>query len=136
MPSVPPASDSVTLAARVTRAFDADGPLARAVDTFEPRAGQRDMAAGVADVLESGGTLLAQAGTGTGKTMAARAFALLAGPVGSGFGSRWAASTCSLSLGVSPISMSITALARAIGSRGLFGIGISHLPSVGHCTAG
>ena len=70
MPSVPPASDGVTLAARVTRAFDADGPLARAVDTFEPRAGQRDMAAGVADVLESGGTLLAQAGTGTGKTMA------------------------------------------------------------------
>ena len=70
MPGVPPASDGVTLAERVADAFDADGALARAVDTFEPRAGQRDMAAGVADVLETGGTLLAQAGTGTGKTLA------------------------------------------------------------------
>ena len=70
MPGVPPASNGVTLAERVAHAFDADGALARAVDTFEPRAGQRDMAVGVADVLESGGTLLAQAGTGTGKTLA------------------------------------------------------------------
>ncbi|MEW6320697.1 MAG: ATP-dependent DNA helicase [Acidobacteriota bacterium] len=37
---------------------------------FEPREGQRRMAAQVADVLAEGGILLAEAGTGTGKTMA------------------------------------------------------------------
>ena len=46
------------------------GPLARAIDQFEPRQGQREMARGVADVLANGGVLLAEAGTGTGKTMA------------------------------------------------------------------
>jgi ATP-dependent DNA helicase DinG len=44
--------------------------LVRAVDHFEPRAGQRAMAAAVADTLEEGGVLLAEAGTGTGKTLA------------------------------------------------------------------
>ena len=37
---------------------------------FEPREGQRRMAAAVAKVIEEGGTLLAEAGTGTGKTLA------------------------------------------------------------------
>ncbi len=37
---------------------------------FEPRAGQAEMAAAVARVFEDGGVLLAQAGTGTGKTLA------------------------------------------------------------------
>src|SRR5688572_11790267 len=37
---------------------------------FEPREGQRRMAAAVAAVIEEGGTLLAEAGTGTGKTLA------------------------------------------------------------------
>jgi ATP-dependent DNA helicase DinG len=37
---------------------------------FEPRAGQVDMAAAVARVFEEGGVLLAEAGTGTGKTLA------------------------------------------------------------------
>jgi len=37
---------------------------------FEPRAGQVDMAAAVARVFERGGVLLAEAGTGTGKTLA------------------------------------------------------------------
>jgi ATP-dependent DNA helicase DinG len=37
---------------------------------FEPREGQRRMAAGVATVIDGGGTLLAEAGTGTGKTLA------------------------------------------------------------------
>jgi ATP-dependent DNA helicase DinG len=37
---------------------------------FEPRNGQRRMAAAVANVIEDGGTLLAEAGTGTGKTLA------------------------------------------------------------------
>jgi len=37
---------------------------------FEPRDGQRRMAAAVAAVIDNGGTLLAEAGTGTGKTLA------------------------------------------------------------------
>src|SRR5262245_44989090 len=37
---------------------------------FEPRAGQVEMAAAVARVFETGGVLLAEAGTGTGKTLA------------------------------------------------------------------
>ncbi|HEY1909551.1 MAG TPA: ATP-dependent DNA helicase [Vicinamibacterales bacterium] len=37
---------------------------------FEPRAGQLEMAAAVARVFEDGGVLLAEAGTGTGKTLA------------------------------------------------------------------
>jgi ATP-dependent DNA helicase DinG len=54
----------------VDAAFADDGPLARAVDHFEPRAGQRAMAEAVADTIEHGGVLLAEAGTGTGKTLA------------------------------------------------------------------
>jgi ATP-dependent DNA helicase DinG len=54
----------------VEAAFADDGPLVRAVDLFEPRAGQRAMAEAVADTLEHGGVLLAEAGTGTGKTLA------------------------------------------------------------------
>ena len=37
---------------------------------FEPRDGQRRMSAAVAVAIEEGGTLLAEAGTGTGKTLA------------------------------------------------------------------
>ena len=51
-------------------AFSPGGVLGRAVDGYEPRDGQRRMAAAVAAVVEDGGTLLAQAGTGTGKTLA------------------------------------------------------------------
>ena len=51
-------------------AFAAAGPLARALPDFEPRAGQVDMAGRVARVLEDGGVLLAEAATGTGKTLA------------------------------------------------------------------
>jgi len=50
--------------------FAADGPLALALPAFEPRAGQVDMAAAVARAFEQGGVLLAEAGTGTGKTLA------------------------------------------------------------------
>jgi ATP-dependent DNA helicase DinG len=50
--------------------FADDGPLARAVAEFEPREGQRDMAAAVSRVFARGGVLLAEAGTGTGKTLA------------------------------------------------------------------
>jgi ATP-dependent DNA helicase DinG len=54
----------------VETVFAADGPLARAMPDFEPRAGQVEMAAAVARVFANGGVLLAEAGTGTGKTLA------------------------------------------------------------------
>src|SRR5207244_7187159 len=46
------------------------GALGRTIPDFEPRAGQVEMAAAVARVFEDGGILLAEAGTGTGKTLA------------------------------------------------------------------
>jgi len=50
--------------------FAPDGALARAMPDFEPRSGQVEMAAAVARVFADGGVLLAEAGTGTGKTLA------------------------------------------------------------------
>ena len=54
----------------VEAAFASDGALARAMPDFEPRAGQLEMARAVARVFQRGGVLLAEAGTGTGKTLA------------------------------------------------------------------
>jgi ATP-dependent DNA helicase DinG len=54
----------------VAAAFSPEGALAPAWPGFEPREGQRLMAQAVADMLETGGTILAEAGTGTGKTLA------------------------------------------------------------------
>jgi ATP-dependent DNA helicase DinG len=68
-----------TLGAAVDRAFDEEGPLACAVPEFEPRPGQRAMAAAVADAIEQGHVLLAEAGTGTGKTIAYLVPAILSG---------------------------------------------------------
>lgn len=70
MPDVPAVPGARGLAAAVDAAFAPGGPVARALDTFEPREGQRRMALAVADALEHGGVLLAEAGTGTGKTLA------------------------------------------------------------------
>ena len=64
----------------VAAAFFADGgTLADTLPGFEPRDGQRRMAEAVADVLDTGGTLLAEAGTGTGKTLAYLIPAILSG---------------------------------------------------------
>ena len=68
-----------SLADHVEAAFAGDGPLAAALPSFEPRAGQREMAAAAAGVFEDGGVLLAEAGTGTGKTLAYLAPAILSG---------------------------------------------------------
>ena len=56
-----------------------DGLLARSIDGFAYRSQQLDMAEAVADALEQGGTLIAEAGTGTGKTFAYLVPALLSG---------------------------------------------------------
>jgi ATP-dependent DNA helicase DinG len=50
--------------------FEPGGALARAMPGFEPRPAQAEMADAVSDIFSGGGTLLAEAGTGTGKTLA------------------------------------------------------------------
>ena len=46
------------------------GALARAIDSYEDRPGQRKMAEAVSATLEGGGLTLIEAGTGIGKTLA------------------------------------------------------------------
>ncbi|PWT70935.1 MAG: helicase [Proteobacteria bacterium] len=59
--------------------FAADGPLARAVPAYKLRMQQLEMARAVAEAIEARGILIAEAGTGTGKTFAYLAPALLSG---------------------------------------------------------
>ena len=63
----------------VREAFSEGGPLARVLGGYEPRDGQRRMAEAVASLVDAGGTLLAEAGTGTGKTLAYLIPAILSG---------------------------------------------------------
>ncbi len=64
---------------RVAEVFGAGGALERTLSGYEPRPGQAAMAAAVARTLERGGGLLAEAGTGTGKTLAYLVPAILSG---------------------------------------------------------
>jgi ATP-dependent DNA helicase DinG len=61
------------------RAFAADGPLASAVKGFKLRPQQMEMARAIQQAMERTGVLVAEAGTGTGKTFAYLVPALLAG---------------------------------------------------------
>jgi ATP-dependent DNA helicase DinG len=65
--------------AEVAAAFCAHGALAGAVSGFVPRQSQRDMALAVLEAIVTRGTLVAEAGTGIGKTFAYLVPALLAG---------------------------------------------------------
>jgi ATP-dependent DNA helicase DinG len=70
------------LSRAVAEIFADDGPLARGslgVTAFESRAGQRTMANAIAETFDRGGTLMVEAGTGTGKTLAYLVPAVLAG---------------------------------------------------------
>ncbi|HEX2444619.1 MAG TPA: ATP-dependent DNA helicase [Vicinamibacterales bacterium] len=69
----------LAVAAAADAVFAEDGALAAALDDFEPRASQRKMAAAVAGIIAEGGTLVAEAGTGTGKTLAYLIPAILSG---------------------------------------------------------
>ncbi|MCU0869187.1 MAG: ATP-dependent DNA helicase [Burkholderiales bacterium] len=66
-------------ASRLAAAFAPDGPLARAIDGFRARPQQVEMAHAVAQAMQARATLVAEAGTGTGKTFAYLVPALLAG---------------------------------------------------------
>ena len=70
MPQVPALSNPTGLIEAVTATFAENGALARFVAGYEQRDGQRRMAEAVAGIVEDGGTLLTEAGTGTGKTLA------------------------------------------------------------------
>ena len=63
----------------VREAFAPGGVLSRAADHFMPRSGQTDMAMAVARVIEQGGPLVVEAGTGVGKTFSYLVPALLSG---------------------------------------------------------
>ena len=67
------------LPARVAAAFALDGTLATALPAFEARDSQRQMAIAAAETFDSGGVLLAEAGTGTGKTLAYLVPAIMSG---------------------------------------------------------
>ena len=54
----------------VRASFEARGALPDLVDGYEPRPGQVDMAVAVAETQNSGGLLVVEAGTGTGKSLA------------------------------------------------------------------
>ncbi len=58
--------------------FAADGALAQAIPGFKPREAQRQMAQAVTEAVKTGGELVVEAGTGTGKTYAYLAPALRA----------------------------------------------------------
>jgi ATP-dependent DNA helicase DinG len=68
-----------SLSGGVAAVFAPGGPLASSLDGFEARPAQLEMAAAVADVVQDGGILLAEAGTGTGKTLAYLVPAILSG---------------------------------------------------------
>ena len=63
----------------VARAFAAGGPLASSIPGFRLRAGQLELAQAIHEAIERTGSLVAEAGTGTGKTFAYLVPALLAG---------------------------------------------------------
>src|SRR5690606_24278738 len=63
----------------VHEAFAADGALAARIPGFRHRAGQLEMALAIHEAIEQCGVLIAEAGTGTGKTFAYLVPALLSG---------------------------------------------------------
>ncbi|HYA66434.1 MAG TPA: ATP-dependent DNA helicase [Burkholderiaceae bacterium] len=73
-------STQVTLRRReLVAAFAADGAIARTIKGYRVRTSQQQMALAVFDAIAQGATLAAEAGTGTGKTMAYLVPAVLGG---------------------------------------------------------
>jgi ATP-dependent DNA helicase DinG len=65
--------------AEIERLFEGGGPLSQAVGGYRPRHSQTDMAKAIAGAIGEQKTLIAEAGTGTGKTFAYLVPALLWG---------------------------------------------------------
>jgi ATP-dependent DNA helicase DinG len=64
---------------RSARLLDADGPFAETLKSFAPRDAQLQMAQAVEETLAAGASLVVEAGTGIGKTLAYLVPALLSG---------------------------------------------------------
>lgn len=75
VPAMPPGRHD----ADVERLFGAGGPLGPAVGSYKPRRSQTEMAKAIASAIDGQSTLIAEAGTGTGKTFAYLVPALLWG---------------------------------------------------------
>lgn len=71
--------DAQALQADIVAAFDEGGPLARADVRYRPRDAQLRLAAAVGQAITNRGTLVAEAGTGIGKTFAYLVPLLLSG---------------------------------------------------------
>ncbi len=69
----------MSLAEQVADVFTPQGPLARQVPTFRPRAQQTEMAVHIAGAIRADSACLVEAGTGTGKTYAYLVPAMLSG---------------------------------------------------------
>lgn len=69
----------ISLEDRVREVFAQGGALSRAAEQFRVREGQTRMAMAVAQVIEEGGPLVVEAGTGVGKTFSYLVPALLSG---------------------------------------------------------
>ena len=67
------------MSSEVKRFFSEQSPLATEVASFRPRAQQQEMALAVADAIRDNAILIAEAGTGTGKTFAYLVPALMHG---------------------------------------------------------
>ena len=67
------------LGERTSAALAHDGPLAAGLPGYRPRPGQQHLAQTIAAAIDDRATLIAEAGTGTGKTYAYLVPALLSG---------------------------------------------------------
>ena len=104
-----PSSVSVADTATV---FGADGPLARALPGYEDRPEQRELALQIERTQQSGGVLVAEAGTGIGKSLAYLAPALARAAAGE----RVIVSTHTLPLQDHLVRHDLPALQAALGS--------------------
>lgn len=76
---MPPSKTAMSNKKQLSSLLKDDGALAQQTPGYQVRQAQVDMAESVAEIIEQQGTLLAEAGTGTGKTFAYLIPALLSG---------------------------------------------------------
>ena len=111
-PLAPRASPVAGASVTVAGVFSADGPLARRLAGYEDRPQQRALAAAIEDAFRDGGALLAEAGTGVGKSLA-----YLVPAIGRALGGeRVIVSTHTLPLQDQLVRKDLPALQEALGS--------------------
>jgi DNA polymerase-3 subunit epsilon/ATP-dependent DNA helicase DinG len=112
-PTIPSRAGLPAAALTVSAVFAADGPLVRSLAGYEERVQQRDLATAIENTFRDGGALIAEAGTGVGKSLAylvpslSRALA----------GERVIVSTHTLPLQDQLVRKDLPALQEALGTR-------------------